>query len=195
LGGYLKDAYFKAVSRETVNSECEMANLSGAQGTQALLAEQGTTVEERLNEILSSYEVKEDELIPILQQVQQVFGYLPEPALKKIAKFLKLPASTVFGVGTFYAQFKLVPSGRNIIKVCRGTACHVRGATGILGEVKRQLDIGPGESTPDLEYSLEAIACFGSCALAPVVVIGHNVYGRMTPARVKEVLGNIGGEK
>ena len=195
MGGYPRDAYFKTVSRETVNSECEMANPSGAQGTQALLAEQETTVDERVDEILFPYEGREDELIPILQQVQQVFGYLPEPALKKIAKFLKLPASTVFGVGTFYAQFKLVPSGRNIIKVCRGTACHVRGATGILGEVKRQLDIGPGESTPDLEYSLEAIACFGSCALAPVVVIGHNVYGRMTPARVKEVLGNIGGEK
>ncbi len=172
-----------------------MANPSGAQGTQVLLAEQGATVEERLNEILSSYEGREDELIRILQQVQQVFGYLPEPAMEKVAKFLKLPESTVFGVGTFYAQFKLVPSGRNIIKVCRGTACHVRGAAGILGEVERQLGIKSGESTPDLEYSLEAIACFGSCALAPVVVIGHNVYGRMTPARVKEVLGDVGGGK
>lgn len=172
-----------------------MANPSGAQGTQVLLAEQGATVEERLNEILSSYEGREDELIRILQQVQQVFGYLPEPAMEKVAKFLKLPESTVFGVGTFYAQFKLVPSGRNIIKVCRGTACHVRGAAGILGEVERQLGIKSGESTPDLEYSLEAIACFGSCALAPVMVIGHNVYGRMTPARVKEVLGDVGGGK
>ena len=172
-----------------------MANPSGAQGTQVLLAEQGATVEERLNEILSSYEGREDELIRILQQVQQVFGYLPEPAMEKVAKFLKLPESTVFGVGTFYAQFKLVPSGRNIIKVCRGTACHVRGAAGILGEVEKQLGIRPGESTPDLEYSLEAIACFGSCALAPVMVIGHNVYGRMTPARMKEVLGNVGGGK
>jgi NADH-quinone oxidoreductase subunit E len=172
-----------------------VANPSGAQGTQVLLAEQGATVEERLNEILSSYEGREDELIRILQQVQQVFGYLPEPAMEKVAKFLKLPESTVFGVGTFYAQFKLVPSGRNIIKVCRGTACHVRGAAGILGEVERQLGIKSGESTPDLEYSLEAIACFGSCALAPVMVIGHNVYGRMTPARVKEVLGDVGGGK
>jgi len=172
-----------------------VANPSGAQGTQVLLAERGATVKERLNEILSSYEGREDELIRILQQVQQVFGYLPEPAMEKVAKFLKLPESTVFGVGTFYAQFKLVPSGRNIIKVCRGTACHVRGAAGILGEVEKQLGIRPGESTPDLEYSLEAIACFGSCALAPVMVIGHNVYGRMTPTRMKEVLANVGGEK
>jgi len=172
-----------------------MANPSVAQDTQVLLAEREAPVEERLNEILSSYQGKEEELIPILQQVQQIFGYLPEPAMKRIARFLKLPESTVFGVGTFYAQFKLVPSGRNIVKVCRGTACHVRGAASILGEVEKQLGIKSGESTPDLEYSLEAIACFGSCALAPVIVIGNNVYGRMTPTKVKEVLANVGGER
>lgn len=150
---------------------------------------------QRLSKILSSYQGKENELIPILQKVQQVFGYLPESAMRKIARFLKLPESTVFGVATFYAQFRLVPSGRNIIKVCRGTACHVRGATDILAEVEKQLGIKPGETTPDLEYSLEAIACFGSCALAPVVVIGQSVYGRMTPARVRELLANTGGQK
>jgi NADH-quinone oxidoreductase subunit E len=171
-----------------------MANPLAAQSTRVPLREQEGTSEERLNEILSSYEGREGELIPILQQVQQVFGYLPEPAMKRIAKFLRLPESTVFGVGTFYAQFKLVPSGRNIIKVCRGTACHVRGAAGILGEVEKQLGIKPGESTTDLEYSLEAIACFGSCALAPVMVIGNKVYGRMTPAKVKEILVNVGGK-
>jgi NADH-quinone oxidoreductase subunit E len=169
-----------------------MANPAVARDTQVRLAEREATIEERLNEILSSYGGREDELIPILQQVQQVFGYLPEPVMKKIAKFLRLPECTVFGVGTFYAQFKLVPSGRNIIKICRGTACHVRGAAGILGEVEKQLGIKSGESTPDLEYSLEAIACFGSCALAPVMVIGNNVYGRMAPAKVKEVLANVG---
>lgn len=172
-----------------------MANPSVVQNTDVVLAGPEATVDERLNEILSSYQGQEEELIPILQQVQQVFGYLPEPAMEKIAKFLKLPESTVFGVGTFYAQFKLVPSGRNIIKVCRGTACHVRGAPGILGEVEKQLGIRPGQSTPDLEYALEAIACFGSCALAPVMVIGNNVYGRMTPTKVKEVLANVRGEK
>jgi len=172
-----------------------MANPSVAQDTQVLLAGQEAAVEERLNEILSSYQGKEDELIPVLQQVQQVFGYLPEPAMKKIAKFLKLPESTVFGVGTFYAQFKLVPSGRNTIKVCRGTACHVRGGARILREVEKHLGIKPGESSPDLEYSLDTIACFGSCALAPVMVIGNNVYGRMTPAKVREVFANVGVKK
>ena len=165
-----------------------MANPSVVQGAQALPQEQEGTSEERLNEILSSYEGRGDELIPILQQVQQVFGYLPEPAMKKIAKFLKLPESTVFGVGTFYAQFKLVPTGRNVIKVCRGTACHVRGSAQILGEIEKQLGISAGETTPDLEYSLETIACFGSCALAPVVVISSKVHGRMTTPKAREIL-------
>ena len=165
-----------------------MTNPSVVQGTQALPQEQEGTSEEHLNEILSSYEGRGDELIPILQQVQQVFGYLPEPAMKKIAKFLKLPESTVFGVGTFYAQFKLVPTGRNVIKVCRGTACHVRGSAQILGEIEKQLGISAGETTPDLEYSLETIACFGSCALAPVVVINSKVHGRMTTPKAREIL-------
>lgn len=164
-----------------------MANLSVVQDTQALL-EREMAMQERLNEILSSYQGKGEELIPILQQVQQVFGYLPEPAMEGIAKFLKLPESTVFGVGTFYAQFKLVPSGRNIIRVCRGTACHVRGGARILREVEKHLGIKPGESSPDLEYSLETVACFGACALAPVVVLNNKVHGRMTSAKVRNIL-------
>ena len=168
-----------------------MANPSVVQDTQALL-ERETAMQERLNEILSSYQGKKEELIPILQQAQQVFGYLPEPMMKKIAIFLKLPESTVFGVGTFYAQFKLVPTGRNIVKVCCGTACHVRGSAQILGEIEKQLGISAGETTPDLEYSLETIACFGSCALAPVVVTNSKVHGRMTATEVREIL-NKGG--
>jgi NADH-quinone oxidoreductase subunit E len=172
-----------------------MANPSRTQGAQVLLAEQGATVEERLNEILSSYEGREDELIPILQQVQQVFGYLPEPAMKRIAKFLKLPESTVFGVGTFYAQFKLVPTARNIVRVCRGTACHVRGGARILREVEKHLGIKPGESTPDLECCLETVACIGACALAPTMVVNNGTYGRMTTRKVAEVLEQCRGKK
>lgn len=165
-----------------------MENLTVTQDTRGLLSDQETTVDDRLEEILSSYGGREDELIPILQQVQQVFGYLPELAMKKIAKFLKLPESSVFGVGTFYAQFKLIPTGRNIIRVCRGTACHVRGSAQILGEIQKQLGISVGETTPDLEYSLETTACFGSCALAPVVVINNKVYGKMTAKKIGEIL-------
>jgi NADH:ubiquinone oxidoreductase subunit E len=165
-----------------------MASLSVVQDTQVLQRQQERAIEEHLDEILSAYQGKKEELVPILQQVQQAFGYVPEPAMKRIAKFLKLLESTVFGVGTFYAQFKLVPSGRNIIRVCCGTACHVRGSAEILGEMGKQLGISAGETTPDLEYSLETIACFGSCALAPVVVTNDKVHGRMTAPKAREIL-------
>ena len=171
-----------------------MANPSVVQDTQVLL-ERETAMQERLNEILSSYQGKKEELIPILQQVQQVFGYLPELAMEGIAKFLTLPESTVFGVGTFYAQFKLVPSGRNIIRVCRGTACHVRGGARILREVEKHLGIKPGESTPDLEYCLETVACIGACALAPTMVVNNETHGQMTTKKAAEVLEQFRGKK
>ena len=172
-----------------------MANPSVAQDAKALLLEREASIEERLSQILSSYQGKEDELIPILQQFQQVFGYLPELAMKRIAKFLKLPESTVFGVVTFYAQFKLVPTGRNVIRVCRGTACHVRGGARILREVEKHLGIKPGESSPDLEYCLETVACIGACALAPTMVVNNETYGQMTTRKVAEVLNQTGGQK
>ena len=141
-----------------------------------------------MNEVLSRYSGKGDELVPILQEVQGQFGYLPAEAMQQTAKFLHISDSTVFGVATFYAQFKFTPTGKRIVKVCRGTACHVRGGARILNEVERQLGITPGETTDDLEYSLETIACFGSCALAPIVVIDKTVYGRMTTKKVGGVL-------
>ena len=145
-------------------------------------------VKKQLDSILTQYKGEKSDLIPILQQAQERFGYLPDDVMLGIAKFLQLPDSTVFGVSTFYAQFKFVPIGRNVINVCRGTACHVRGADRILDEVERQLGIKQGETTEDMEYSLETIACFGSCALAPVVVINKVVYGRMTTTKVRELL-------
>ncbi len=147
-----------------------------------------TNIKEQLDDILSQYDGESGDLIPILQEAQERFGYLPGEVMQWIAKFLRLPESNVFGVATFYAQFKFTPIGKRIVKVCRGTACHVREGTRILSEVERQLGIKPGETTEDLEYSLETIACFGSCALAPVVVIDKTVYGRMTIKKVAEVL-------
>ena len=147
-------------------------------------------VRDKLDEILSHYSGKKEELIPILQEAQEQFGYLPPEVMLEIAKFLRLPESTVFGVSTFYAQFKFSPTGRKKVRLCRGTACHVRGAPRILEEVEKYLGIKPGETTEDLEYSLETIACFGSCALAPVMVVNDNVYGRMTPKKVAQILGN-----
>jgi NADH-quinone oxidoreductase subunit E len=147
-----------------------------------------------LNEILSSFEGKKEELIPILQRVQEHYGYLPEQVMKNVAKFLQLPESTVFGVGTFYAQFKLVPSGRNIIRVCRGTACHVRGGARILREAEKRLGIKPGESTPDLECSLETVACIGACALAPTMVVNNETHGQMTTKKAAEILERFKGK-
>ena len=114
--------------------------------------------------------------------------------MSQVARFLRLPESAVFGVSTFYAQFKFSPTGRKKVRLCRGTACHVRGASRILEEVEKQLGIKPGETTEDLEYSLETIACFGSCALAPVMVVDDAVYGRMTPRKVASILGKDKGE-
>ncbi|MBE9513358.1 MAG: NADH-quinone oxidoreductase subunit NuoE [Chloroflexi bacterium] len=143
---------------------------------------------QELDDILSQHEIERGELIPILQAAQERFGYLPEEVIAKIAKFLQLPPSAVYGVSTFYAQFKFTPTGKKMIKVCRGTACHVRGASRILQELEKELGIKPGETTEDLEYSLETIACFGSCALAPVIVVDKTVYGRMTPKKVGQIL-------
>jgi NADH-quinone oxidoreductase subunit E len=147
-------------------------------------------IREQLDDILSHYQGDASELIPILQAAQERFGYLPEEVMAGIARFLKLAPSAVYGVGTFYAQFKLNPTGKRIIKVCRGTACHVRGADRILQEIERKLGIRPGETTSDREYSLETIACFGSCALAPVMVVDKDVYGRMTPPKVAKILAD-----
>ena len=169
-----------------------MVNPSAAQDTQVLLPEKEATFEERLNEIVASYQGSQDELIPMLQHVQQLFGYVPEPAIKQIAKFLHLPEVTVYGVATVYAQVKLVPTGRNIIRVCRGTACHVRGGEKILNEVEKQLGIGPGETTPDLEHTLETVACIGCCALSPAVVVNNKVHGRMAIQKVKDILNATG---
>jgi len=138
-----------------------------------------------LSKILSSYKGAQDELIPVLQKVQAEFGYLPEEAVTKVAEFCRVAESKVFGIASFYAQFRFVPLGRTQVTTCRGTACHVRGAPQILAEVKRQLGIEEGETTPDLEYSLETVACIGCCALAPCLVINGKVESKMTPKKVK----------
>jgi NADH-quinone oxidoreductase subunit E len=152
-------------------------------------------MERCLTEILSSYKGGRGELIPILQEIQAEFGYLPEEAMVKVAEFARVAESNVFGVASFYAQFRFTPIGKNQVKVCRGTACHVRGAPQILDEVKRQLDIEEGETTPDLEYSLETVACIGCCALAPCIAINGEVRAKMTPKKVKEVFAKGGSNE
>jgi len=144
--------------------------------------------------IFSAYEGKRDELIPILQQVQEEFGYLSEEAMLAIARFTGVPESGVYAVATFYTQFRFTPIGRKHVTVCRGTACHVRGAQRILEAVEKQLGIKEGETTPDLEYSLETVACIGACGLSPCIMINKTVDAKMTPRKVAEVFAKGGQE-
>jgi NADH:ubiquinone oxidoreductase subunit E len=133
---------------------------------------------------------KKDELIPILQETQVELGYLPTEAMRKIADFLDVTPGAVFGVATFYAQFRLVPSGKNKITVCRGTACHVRGGSRILREVEQRLGIKQGETTPDMEYTLDTVACIGACALAPNLTVNNDVHGQLTTKKVGEIFSD-----
>ena len=150
------------------------------------------TFKEQLYGILSHFSRDRSNLIPILQEVQQEFGYLQPEAIQGIADFLHLSNSTVYSVGTFYTQFKFAPSGKNIIRVCRGTACHVRGGARILSKIERCLGIKPSETTEDWEYTLETVACIGACALAPTITIGDETYGQMTTKKVAELLTHRG---
>jgi NADH-quinone oxidoreductase subunit E len=145
-------------------------------------------VSDVLAKIMAAYKGEKGALIPILQKVQEKFGYLPKEAISEIAKFSRMSESEVFGVASFYAQFYFTRRGQHTVKVCLGTACHVRGGEKILDEVKRELGVESGGTTEDYKFSLERVACFGSCALAPVMVIDKDVYGRMTVAKAKETL-------
>jgi NADH-quinone oxidoreductase subunit E len=151
--------------------------------------------EDQLNEILKKIEGRPEDLIPVLQRVQAALGYLPGKALLEIAYKMALPSAKVFGVATFYTQFRLQPVGKHIIRVCRGTACHVRGSGRILKGIQAQLKVAPGETTKDRLFTLETVACFGSCALAPVLVIDDAVHGRMNSSKAQKFLDQIRGEE
>lgn len=153
--------------------------------------ESSLELEGHLHKIFKDFKGRPEDLIPMLQMVQGSLGYLPEKALLEIAYITGLPSSKVFGVATFYAQFRLQPAGRHIIRVCRGTACHVRGSGRILKHLQARLRVLPGGTTADRLFTLDTVACFGSCALAPVVVIDDRVYGRMNPLKVQDIIDEI----
>ncbi|MFX0046133.1 MAG: NADH-quinone oxidoreductase subunit NuoE [Candidatus Hermodarchaeota archaeon] len=140
-----------------------------------------------LRDILSRYQGKANELIPILLEVQENFSYLPEEAIRSIADYINIPEGNIYSVSSFYSQFRLTPIGRQHITVCRGTACHVRGAPQILSEIENEIGIAEGETSDDLEYSLESVACIGCCALAPCLKVNNNVHGDMTAQKVDEL--------
>ena len=137
--------------------------------------------------ILQKHKGQEDALITMLQEIQEVYSYLPEEALVRVSQEAEIPMSRIYAVSTFYAQFYLTPRGRNTVRLCRGTACHVRGAARILEAVERELGISEGETTPDLEYTLETVACIGACALAPTMVINQTTYGKLSPNKIAEI--------
>jgi len=131
---------------------------------------------------------RESNLISLLQEVQAHFGYLPAPALREIGRRTGTPLSRIYGVLSFYAQFYTEPHGRHTVRCCRGTACHVKGAGRVLDAVRRELGVGEGETTPDLAFYLETVACLGTCFLAPAMMIDNLYFGRLTSQRVQSIL-------
>jgi NADH-quinone oxidoreductase subunit E len=141
-----------------------------------------------LQGIFSEFDGKQEEIIPILQKVQDTYSYLPEDSMNKIARFIKVPESRVYGVATFYAQFRFTPTGKNIVSICRGTACHVRGAPAILEETTTALGLEGEGTTEDMEYTVETVACIGCCALAPCMTVNEEVHGNLSKKKVRKLM-------
>jgi len=131
------------------------------------------------------------DLIAILQEVQSRVGYLPEEAMQRVAEHVGVPESEVYGVATFYSQFRLTPGGKSTIRVCQGTACHVQGGAIILKAIEDELGVGPGGTTPDGNFTLETVACLGACALSPNMTVDDEVYGQLTPEKSLDILNEI----
>lgn len=142
----------------------------------------------KLKERIEAYQGEAGALINVLQEAQEIFGYLPKEIIKLVAKEMKIPVAEVYGVVTFYSQFRFMPTGRNIIRVCMGTACHVRGALKVLKTFERELGIKAGATTGDGKFTLETVACIGACGLAPVISVNNKVYGNMNSQLVPEIL-------
>jgi NADH-quinone oxidoreductase subunit E len=142
----------------------------------------------KIEPILEKFRGQEGALIPALQEAQNIYGYLSEEVLAHISRELKTPLSRLYGVVTFYAQFYLTPRGRHTVRVCRGTACHVRGGKNIRKSVQQFLGIEENETTPDFKFTFETVACLGACALSPVLLVDKTYYGKLTPGKVEKVL-------
>jgi NADH-quinone oxidoreductase subunit E len=152
------------------------------------MAEAILEIDPELQEIFQFHNQSRENLIPILQEIQDRKAYLSPDSVGQVADFLGISENDVYGVATFYAQFRFHPPGRHHIKVCDGTACHVRGSRLITEAVTRKIGISPGETSQNRDFSLEKVACFGSCALAPVVVLDEKVYGRMTTRKMQKLI-------
>ena len=147
--------------------------------------------EEKIKEILKYYRSEKNQLIHILQDIQVEYRYLPKESLSLVSRELKIPLSQVYSVANFYNAFSLKPRGKHLVSVCLGTACHVRGGKRVAEEVERTLSIKSGETTPDLNFTLETVNCLGACALGPVVVVDGHYHGQMTSLKMKKLLSKL----
>jgi NADH:ubiquinone oxidoreductase subunit E len=144
-----------------------------------------------LDPIIEEFKTQKGAVIPILQRAQDIYGYLPKEVLTSIAKKTGIPISQLYGVVTFYAQFNLEPRGRHLVRICDGTACHVRGAPKIVEGISDAFDLEPGGSDPDYKYTLEIVYCLGSCGLAPIAVVNEQVYGQTNSEKLAEQLRQL----
>jgi NADH-quinone oxidoreductase subunit E len=144
-----------------------------------------------LDALIAKYKDKKGAVIPLLQGTQNLFGYIPQVAFEKLAKETGFEISDMYGVATFYAQFRLHPVGKHVIKVCHGTACHVQNASKITEALQETLKVEDGETTEDRMFTLESVACLGCCSLAPVMMIGNNTYGKLTGKEAVKIVKNI----
>lgn len=147
---------------------------------------------DKLNEIIEKYIDTEGALISVLQDAQEMFGYLSKDVMVGIGRGLKIPLSQIYGVVTFYSQFYLTPHGKYTIRVCRGTACHVQGSKKVLSTIKNITGLKEGETSQDLKFTLETVACLGACALSPVMMVNKDYFGKMTPKKVATILHQYG---
>ena len=164
---------------------------SGKQNGVDTMSKGAVSVDSWKSKIARQYDSRPEYLIPILQHLQDQAGYLSPEAMLAAARYLRIPESKVYGVASFYAQFNFEPQGKHKLTICRGTACHVRGSGRLEGEMATHLDVKPGGTTPDMLFTLESVACVGSCALAPVVVVDGQAHGRQTVASLKRVVKKI----
>jgi NADH:ubiquinone oxidoreductase subunit E len=149
----------------------------------------------KLSAIIQSYKDEKWGLIPLLQEIQQNFGYIPPESIELIAKGLNVFPSQIQGVVTFYAGFTLKPKGKYVLKVCRGTACHVKGSRSILRFMQRKLELKEGETSPDYQFTLETVACLGACFLAPTMIVNQTYFGRLAPPKVSSILDQYKKDK
>lgn len=154
----------------------------------SITAVESNELSKRLDPIVDSYRGKKGITIPLLAAIQKEFGYVAQEAVEYVSQKLDISASEMFGVATFYAMFRLQPEGKYVIRICRGTACHVQGSAGVAEEISRHLGVKEGETTEDGLFTIQHVACLGCCSLAPVIMVGDDVHGLLTPPKSVEVI-------